>query len=142
MLEAAWHTVTGLVADHWVLLSWMGGLSLLMFVGSLIAVPTIIVLLPEDFLRRNHKLALDWPLYLSAPFLILKNCLGAVFLLSGLVMLVLPGQGLVTLLIGLAMVDFPRKNILTRRLLGHKRLFSAINSLRARLGRPELEPPW
>jgi len=141
MLKAQWNTVTGLFADHGVLLSWLGGLSLLMFVGSVIMVPMVIVRIPVDYLRRNHKLLRDWPLHLSVPFLILKNALGVVFLLSGLAMLILPGQGLLTLLIGLAMIDFPRKHILIRRLLGHKRVFPVINRLRARFGRHTLEPP-
>lgn len=141
MLKTLWKTVTGLFADHGALLSWLGGLSLLMFVGSLIAVPMVIVRLPEDYLRRNHKLLRDWPLHLSVPFLILKNGLGVVFLLSGLAMLILPGQGLLTLFIGFAMVDFPRKHILIRRLLGHRRIFPIINRLRARLGKPKLEAP-
>lgn len=141
MPKVLWNTVTDLFADHGVLLSWLGGLSLLMFVGSLIAVPMVMVRLPEDYLRRNHKLLQDWPLHLSVPFLIFKNSLGVVFLLSGLAMLILPGQGLLTLLIGLALVDFPRKHLLIRRLLGHKRIFPIINRLRARLGRPKLEPP-
>lgn len=139
MLKTPWNTVTGLFADHGVLLTWLGGLSLLMFVGSLIAVPMVIVRLPEDYLHRNHKLLRDWPLHLSVPFLILKNGLGVVFLISGLAMLILPGQGLLTLFIGLAMVDFPRKHLMVRRILGHKRIFPAVNRLRTRLGKPELE---
>lgn len=133
--------IIGFFADHGALLSWMGGLSFLMFVVSLIAVPMAIARLPEDYLHRNHKLLKDWPLYLSALFLIFKNILGVVFLISGMAMLILPGQGLLTLIIGLAMIDFPRKNILIRRIMGHKRIFPTINQIRVKLGKPELESP-
>lgn len=136
-----WNTITGLFAEYGALLSWLGGLSLLMFVGSLIAVPMVIVRLPEDYLRRDHKLLQDWPLHFSVPFLILKNGLGILFLISGLVMLILPGQGLLTLFIGLAMVDFPGKQILVRRTLGHKRILPVVNRLRMRLGKSEFEAP-
>ncbi len=138
MLNFVWNNITGLFEDHGVLLSWMTGLSLLMFVGSLIAVPLIIVRLPEDYLHREHKLLRNWPLYISVPFLVLKNSLGVLFLLSGLAMLVLPGQGLLTLFIGLVLLDFPRKQILIHRILGHKRIFPVINRLRARFGKPKL----
>jgi hypothetical protein len=141
MLSVLWNNITGLFEGHVVLLSWLGGLSLLIFFGSLIAVPLVTVRLPEDYLRREYKLVRNWPLHLSVPFLVLKNGLGILFLLSGLAMLILPGQGLLTLITGLVMLDFPRKQILIRRILGHRRIFPVINRLRARLGKPKLEAP-
>ncbi len=129
-----------MLEGHGTLLGWLGGLSLLMFAGSLIAVPLLIVRLPEDYLHREHKLVLQWPWWISAPFLVLKNGLGILFVLSGLAMLVLPGQGLLTLFIGLVLLDFPGKRLLIRRTLGHGRIFRAVNRLRARLGKPLLEP--
>ena len=114
---------------------------MLMFVGSLIVVPLVVVRLPKDYLRRENKLVRTWPRYLSLPFMILKNGLGVLFLLSGLAMLVLPGQGLLTLFIGLVLVDFPRKRNLILRILGNRRIFGMINRLRAKSGKAELEPP-
>lgn len=139
MPETPWNIISGLLAGHGALLGWLGGMSLLMFVGSLIAVPLVLVRLPEDYLCRDHKLLRDWPLHFSVPFLILKNGLGVVLLISGLAMLILPGQGLLTLFIGLALVDFPRKHIMVRRILGHKRILPAVNRLRTRLGKSEFE---
>ena len=51
MLSVLWNNITGLFEGHVVLLSWLGGLSLLIFFGSLIAVPLVAVRLPEDYLR-------------------------------------------------------------------------------------------
>jgi hypothetical protein len=132
--------IAGLFEDHTVLLSLLGGASLLMFVGSLIAVPLVIIRLPKDYLRREHKLVRDWPRHLSLPFMVLKNALGVLFFLSGLAMLILPGQ-LLTIFIGLVLLDFPRKRVLVRRILGYRRILRVINRLRARFGKPELEPP-
>jgi len=133
--------MAGLFGDHMVLLSLLGGLSLLMFVGSLIAVPLVIVRLPQDYLIQEHRLVRTWPWHISLSLLIQKNALGAVFLLSGLAMLILPGQGLLTMFIGLVMIDFPGKRILIRRILGHRRILPVINRLRARFGRSEIESP-
>jgi hypothetical protein len=141
MLKIMARNIADLFGDHAVLLSLLGGASLLMFVGSLIAVPLVIVRLPKDYLRREHKLVRNWPRHLFLPFMILKNALGVLFLLSGLAMLILPGQGLLTLFIGLVLLDFPRKRILIRRILGYKRILRVINRLRARFGKPDLEPP-
>jgi hypothetical protein len=128
-------------AEHELLLSCLGGISFLMFVGSLIAVPLVVVRLPEDYFSREHKLARDWPWYLFLPLMILKNAFGVLFFLSGLAMLVLPGQGLLTLFIALVMLDFPRKHILVHRILGYRRFFRVMNRLRDRFGKPELKPP-
>lgn len=140
MLNFVW-SLTDLFKGHQVLIGVLGGFSLLMFVCSLIMVPLVIVRLPEDYLRLEHKLVQYWPRHIFLPFLILKNGLGVFFLLSGLAMLILPGQGLLTLCIGLVLLDFPRKQILVHRILGHRRIFQGINRLRARCGKPELKPP-
>jgi hypothetical protein len=127
--------------DHTVLLSWLGGASLLMLVGSLIGVPLVVVRLPEDYLHREHKLVRDWPRYLFLPFMVIKNTTGILFFLSGLAMLFLPGQGLLTMFIGLVLLDFPRKQLLIRRILGYRRVLRVINRLRTRFGKPALGPP-
>jgi hypothetical protein len=73
--------------------------------------------------------------------MVLKNALGVLFFLSGMAMLILPGQGLLTIFIGLVLLDFPRKRVLVHRILGYQRILRVINQLRARFGKPELEPP-
>ena len=133
--------ISKFIAEHTMLFGWLGGASLLMFAGSLVAVPLVLVRLPKDYLRREHKLVQEWPRCLFLPFLVLKNAFGALFFLSGLAMLVLPGQGLLTLFIGLVLLDFPRKQLLVRRILGSRRFLRVINRLRARFGKPGLEPP-
>lgn len=133
--------ISSFFGEHTALVGWLGGASLLMFVGSLIVVPLVVVRLPKDYLHREHKLVRAWPRYLFLPFMMLKNGLGVLFLLSGLAMLVLPGQGLLTLFIGLVLVDFPRKRNLILRILGNRRIFGMINRLREKSGKAELEPP-
>ena len=125
--------------DHAVLLSWLGGASFLMFAGSLIGVPLVVVRLPEDYLHREHKLVRDWPSYLFLPFMVIKNVLGILFFLSGIAMLFLPGQGLLTMFIGLVLLDFPRKQILVRRILGYPRIPRVINRLRAKFGKQDIK---
>ena len=92
-------------------------LSLVMFLGSLLAVPWLIGRLPADYFmshwqrvderRRQHPLA-----QVLVP--LLRNLAGCVLLLAGVAMLLLPGQGLLTMVIGLCVMDFPGK----RRMLG------------------------
>jgi hypothetical protein len=66
---------------------------------------------------------------------------GIIFILAGLAMLVLPGQGIITVLIGIMMVDFPGKFALERRIVQHPRVLRAINWMRTTARRRPLQVP-
>jgi hypothetical protein len=70
---------------------------------------------------------------------LVKNLLGVVFILLGLAMLVLPGQGLLTLLIGVLLLNFPGKYRFERWLIQRPSIFRAVAWLRQRAGREQLE---
>jgi hypothetical protein len=112
--------------------------SVIVFLGTLIAIPFILVRLPEDYfdLRVPRPWMRDHHPLLRIIGRILKNVVGVLFVLAGLSMLVLPGQGVLTILIGLSLVDFPGKQRLEARIIGQRSVFKAVNSLRARFGRP------
>jgi hypothetical protein len=115
-----------------------------MFVLSIVGVPLVLVRLPADYFsaERRERLSTtrrDGPL--GWLFLFAKNALGALFIVLGVAMLVLPGQGLLTLLVALLLLDFPGKYRLERRIIGGPRVLGAINALRARWNKPPLEVP-
>ena len=116
-------------------------LAILSWIGAIVALPIIIIALPRSYLTRNEKPGNSKPGYTlwHAPYLVFKNLFGAVFILVGLAMLVLPGQGLLTLVMGLALLNFPGKRRLIRRIVTQKRIFSAINRLRAKADKAPLE---
>lgn len=60
----------------------------------------------------------------------MKIIVGIFFLLCGLVMLVLPGQGLITMLIGLSLLPFPGKRMIERSLLSRKSIRTSLNWIR------------
>ena len=91
----------------------LGLLSVVTFIGSLIAIPLIIARLPVNYFVRHrqtvderHKLH---PLMAKFVF-VMRNGFGFIFLLAGIAMLVLPGQGIITILIGVSLMDFPKKH--------------------------------
>lgn len=110
------------------------------FVGTLIVIPVILVRLPANYFderyprswMRDHHPVLRLIAHLA------KNLVGGVFLLAGIAMLVLPGQGLLTILIGVSLLDFPGKRRMEARLVGQRTVLRAINAMRARYGRPPL----
>jgi hypothetical protein len=114
--------------------------SIVSFVASLIALPIILVRLPQDYfhaaksrtwLKGRHPI-------LRVLAIGLKNLAGAMLVVGGVAMLLLPGQGLLTLLIGVSLMDFPGKHELERRIVARPAVLKAINAVRQRFHRPPL----
>lgn len=115
-------------------------LSLLFFVGTLIAIPFILVRLPPDYF--DVRVARPW-MEDHHPVLrlvghVVKNVVGAIFLFAGFLMLFLPGQGILTMLIGISMLDFPGKRRVEAKLIGQPTVLSAINAMRRKFEKPPL----
>ena len=132
------------LTDHETLLLWMFSLSIVMFVGTLVVLPILVVRMspdyflhrepPPDSWRGSHP-AIRWTV------LIIKNVVGAVLFVAGVVMLFTPGQGILAILVGLSMMNVPGKRRLELRLVQSKPVLRAINWIRARSHRPPLLVP-
>ncbi|MFT7568948.1 MAG: hypothetical protein ACI846_003277 [Pseudoalteromonas distincta] len=61
---------------------------------------------------------------------IVKIMVGLFLLICGLVMLVLPGQGLLTMLMGLSLMPFPGKNKLEQTIIARKSVRYSLNWIR------------
>ena len=129
--------------EHETLLWWGGALSILMCVGTLVALPLVVARLPADYFRRDHHATRHHTPSAARRLLGLfgKNLLGIVLVCTGVAMLVFPGQGLLTMLIGLMLIDFPGKRALEQRLVRLPTVLRALNWMRAKAHRPPLEPP-
>ena len=121
---------------------WIVGISVGMFLASLVAVPALVVLIPADFFqhRSGGTFGFQW-LHPAAriPLIIAKNLLGLVMLVAGIAMLVLPGQGVLAILLGLGLLDFPGKRRLQARIVRQKPVLRSINWIRRKAGRPPIE---
>lgn len=129
------------VQAHPTFAAWVFGLSAATFVGTLVAVPMLVVRIPPDYFtgRRRHRI--DDPAHplRRLALRLAKNLAGWVFIIAGIVMLLVPGQGLITILIGLMLVNFPGKFRFERWLVSRPPVLRSINWLRRRRGRPPLE---
>jgi hypothetical protein len=107
--------------------------SVAMFVATIVAVPVYFARISEDHFVRHedHGLAKK----------IARNAVGALLVLLGIAMLVLPGQGLLTVIVGLTLLDLPWKKKLLRKLLTNAKVKHAIDAMRSRAGRGPLIPP-
>ena len=118
----------------------LGVASAAMLVISAIVIPYLIVRLPADFYVENdhpRHVFQDRPLA-RIVFLTAKNTIGAVLLIAGILMLVLPGQGILTILAAFAMLDFPGKRKMEMRILHRPAILKSVNWLRIRAGREPL----
>jgi hypothetical protein len=115
-------------------------LSVVFFVGSLIAIPFILVRLPTDFFdtRVPRRWMEDHHPVLRLLGHLVKNVVGAIFLFAGFLMLFLPGQGILTMLIGVTMLDFPGKRKMEAKMIGQPAVLSTINNMRQKFGKPPL----
>lgn len=134
---------TWLDANQTVLWALMAG-SIATFIGSLIVIPWLLIRMPADYFIHPERPMLRFFTYhplLRVLGLVLKNLFGGLFVLAGLAMLVLPGQGILTLLIGLSLMNFPGKRYLELRLVRQPAVLHGINWIRNRRQRPPLQLP-
>jgi hypothetical protein len=126
----------------WSVLAAVGIVSLVAFVASLLAIPYVVSRLPADFLHKQaHGICApggNSPGRLALR--VLRNVVGLVLLLLGIVMLVLPGQGILSIVVSLVLLDFPGKRRLLRRFLSSPRVLSVGNGIRRRAGKEPFLP--
>ena len=120
-------------------------ISVSLFALSLIGLPLALKRMPTDFFSRPERRRLRlaerrrpfWFIVLRG----LKNALGCVLLALGVLMLFVPGQGLLTIVAALFLIDFPGKRRLQRWAVCRPAVHRPMNALRRRAGRPPFELP-
>lgn len=108
-------------------------LSIVVFIGSLIAIPIMVIRLPEDYLVHPPEKTKSLPLKIA------KNALGVALLAIGVAMLVLPGQGVLMVIVGLMLVDFPGRHKLVAKLMKKPKVQRVITAIRRRGHKPPLQ---
>ena len=106
-------------------------MSVLSILGAILLLPLLVLALPENYFTSETRVQpaagrSAWAVFL----LILKNVLGLILLIAGILMLVLPGQGLLTMLGGLLLLDFPGEDGLERFLARLRQIRKSLNWIR------------
>lgn len=130
------HKIIEWLSQYQTVLTWLGLLSLLFFVFSLLLLPWLIKKIPADYFQRHRSKSSVAMLF--TPVNIMRNLIGFIILLAGFAMFVLPGQGILTVLVGLAVMQFPGKQQLERWLISRQGVLPAVNWLRRKTNSPEL----
>jgi hypothetical protein len=127
---------------HQYLLGWIGVISLLVFSLSLLSLPWFVAMIPEDYFlsqKRNQTILKNESFGIWIIIFILKNSIGLLLVTGGILMLFLPGQGVLTIIAGLIMTDYPGKFELERRIVSNKKILEKLNWLRNKANQPSLK---
>ncbi|MDR4497111.1 MAG: PGPGW domain-containing protein [Candidatus Scalindua sp.] len=134
-------TMIEFIHTHEIVIWWLAVSSIITFVATLIVVPLLVVRIPQDYFSHRDRQRSNYserhPL-LRGVLVIGRNIFGYLFIMVGIVMLVLPGQGILTIVIGLMLLNFPGKYRLERWLVTRPRVLRTINWLRRRSKRNPL----
>ena len=118
---------------------WLGVVSSIIFLISLLSIRWLVCMIPSDYFikKEQSKFKSNYPVawIISS---IIKNIFGYVLIFGGILMLVLPGQGLITIFIGLMLSSYPGKYKIEKKIIAIPRIFKTINWLRKKSDEPPL----
>src|SRR5688572_19372307 len=106
MWNSVWSALGNLSAGQ---IIWGVLLAAVMLVGTAVVGGLVVIYLPPNYFSRQRSTWSEQRPWLYWAIVIGKNLLGVVLIVLGIIMLVLPGQGLLTILIGLMLLSAPGK---------------------------------
>ena len=120
----------------------LGISSILIFILSILGISWFIAQIPEDYFLSTKRKPSKWqeqkPI-LRLAVIFGKNIIGFSLIIGGLLMLVLPGQGLLTIVTGLLLANYPGKYKLEKKLVAIPSIFRALNWIRVKANKPPLK---
>ena len=131
--------IQNLFSDYYDLFFWIGIISSIIFLGSLLSIRWLVSLIPSDYFinRKESKFKLNYPVTWIV-YTIIKNIFGYILILGGILMLILPGQGLLTIFIGLMLSNYPGKYSIEKKIIATPKILKSINWLRKKSDEPPL----
>jgi archaellum biogenesis protein FlaJ (TadC family) len=129
-------------SDHPEILMGLGISSIFIFLLSILGISWFVAQIPEDYFLSSKRKPSKWqeqkPI-LRLAVLFGKNIIGVSLIIGGLLMLVLPGQGLLTIVTGLLLINYPGKYKLEQKLVAIPSVFRALNWIRVKANKPPLK---
>ena len=119
---------------------YISGFSTILFLSSLLGLSWLISMIPHNYFvdeKRVSLIKMKNPL-MWLLIMILKNAIGLALILCGILMLILPGQGVLTIITGLIFLDYPGKFRFERLLVKNKLILNSMNWIRRKLDKPDL----
>ena len=128
------------LSDYKIYLVWLGSLSFIIFIFSLLAIKWLVALIPSDYFikKNNSEFRSNYPIFWLVS-IIIKNLVGYTLIVGGILMLVLPGQGLLSIFVGLMLSNYPGKFYIERKFIAIPSVLRAINWLRKKSNTPSIK---
>ena len=121
---------------------WLTIGSVVMFFGTLIVIPILVSRMRADyFMPELGRSSSTLHPVLRIMGAALKNMLGVLIAIMGVLMIFTPGQGLLTILFGVMLIDFPGKREFELWLVRKKPVLDSINWIRRKAGKDPLVLP-
>ncbi len=138
-----------LLAQAEIILLWLFGFSFVTFVAGLFLMPLMAIRIPSDYFARERAPRLQFERRHPALRMVLltaKNLVGLALAITGVIMLVTPGPGIIALIVGISLMDIPGKRALERRIVSLpnclRRTQSVASSLRPSAAGAPRPPPF
>ena len=133
------------VWEFWASLTWSEIAWGLLFTVVTVAVSYGLIIfgmikIPADYFSSSYVKEINTDKHFSIRWaaFIIKNVIGFLLIIAGIIMLFTPGPGVPTILLGLVMMDIPGKRPLEAKLINRPMVLSAVNDLRAKYKKPPL----
>lgn len=123
-------------------LALLGSITLLSLVAAVLMAPWLAALIPADYFSENRKHGFSRQRgkgLLAWIRTLLRNLLGLLVMLLGLIMLFTPGQGILMLFLASMLLDYPGKLRFQRWMVERKGVLQGVNWLRKKAGAVPLE---
>jgi hypothetical protein len=134
--------IIGIVKEHQAIIAILSGISIVVFVVSLLSVPWMICRIPTDyFLDSYFQKKKERSIVVRGATVFVRNILGVGFFFLGFVLLFIPGQGLLTMFLGVLFMDFPGKKRMVKRFAGIEKVQVSLNWIREKRQVPPLRFP-
>lgn len=140
-LTGIWEWLVGFWASlTWGRIAWGILFSVITIIASYGLIVVGMIKIPADYfsstyvreINKDNHFSIRWTAF------IVKNVVGFLLIIAGIIMIFTPGPGVPTILLGLIMMDIPGKRPLEARLIQRPMVLSAVNDLRAKYNKPPL----
>ena len=97
--------------------------------------------IPADYFISDKRKPAQWKAelpFIRIFFLVGKNLFGVILIIGGVIMLFIPGQGILTIIIGIFFMDYPGKYKLEQKLISIPAILKTLNWMRIKSNKPPL----
>ncbi|CAN5407484.1 hypothetical protein BH20ACI1_BH20ACI1_30370 [soil metagenome] len=124
----------------WGRIAWGVAFTIISIIASYGLIVIGMIKIPADYFSSSYVKNFNSDKHFSVRWgaLIIKNTIGFLLIIAGIIMIFTPGPGVPTILLGLIMMDIPGKRPLEAKLIQRPMVLSAVNELRAKYNKPPL----